>query len=84
MHQRTSAAQSPNTERPARPPLYKEAILTFIGIYPLIMAFMGLFGPAIQKLPLWLNNLIVCLVLVPLLTFVIMPLLHKLFGKWLK
>ena len=76
-------AQIHDRKATPQPPLYKQTIISFIGIYPLIMAFMALFGPVIQPLPLWLNNLIVCLMLVPLLTFGVIPLLNRLFARWL-
>lgn len=80
---RMATADSSTSSHSGEPPRYKQAVITFLGIYPLIMLFMTLFGAKLQPLPLWLNNLIVCLVLVPLLTFAVIPLLNKLFARWL-
>lgn len=66
------------------PPRYKMALLTWLGIFPLITGILGLLGPIfLNGLPLVLRTLILTVVLVTLMTYVVMPWLTQLFSRWL-
>lgn len=66
------------------PPRYKMALLTWLGIFPLITGILGLLGPIfLNGLPLGLRTLILTAVLVALMTYVVMPRLSQLFAWWL-
>lgn len=65
------------------PPKPKMAAVTFLGVYPLTSVFPGLFR---KLLPGWhplALNLVVTGLVVACLTWVVMPLLTRLFRRWL-
>lgn len=62
---------------------HKRAFLTWLAIYPVITLLFILFGNQLIKLPLALRTLILTLILVPLLSYVLLPLLFRIFAKWL-
>jgi antibiotic biosynthesis monooxygenase (ABM) superfamily enzyme len=68
---------------PARPPRYKLAVITWLGVYPTLTATLALLGPMMETWPLPLRTLLVTLLLVPLLVFAIFPLLNRAFRGWL-
>lgn len=66
------------------PPRYKMALLTWLGIFPLITMLLALLGPVwLNHLPLVLRTLVLTAVLIPLMTYVVMPWLTQLFAQWL-
>ncbi|MEZ4757622.1 MAG: hypothetical protein R2817_12410 [Flavobacteriales bacterium] len=65
------------------PPRWKNALLVWIAIYPSISLLSYLAGPWLATLPLLLRTLVLTAVLVPLLVFVLLPALHRLFRGWL-
>lgn len=65
------------------PPKWKTAVLIWVAIYPSITLLSMLFGTQLQRLALPLRTLIMTAVLVPLMVFVLLPLLNKLFKPWL-
>lgn len=67
-----------------RPPKYKMATLTWIAIYPLITVILYVFGPELQAFPIFIRTLILTVVLVPLMVWVAVPFLQKIFSKWLR
>lgn len=66
-----------------RPPRWKMAVVTWIGVYPLITLLLVVLGPLILGLPIPVVTLILSVTLVSVLTFVVMPLLVRAFGPWL-
>ena len=66
------------------PPRWKMAIVTWLGVYPLITLLLLALGPLILGLPIPVVTLILSVTLVSLLTFVVMPLLMRAFGPWLR
>lgn len=66
-----------------QPPKWKFAIMVWIAIYPTITIVSYLIGDAIKNLPLALKTLIMTGILVPLMVFVLLPLLRKILGQWL-
>jgi uncharacterized protein len=73
----------PNQRTIVPPPRYKIAFLTWLGIFPLVTAMFILFGSFLNPMPLVLRTLILTAVLVPLMAYLVTPLLTKLFDRWL-
>jgi len=66
------------------PKKWKMAILIWIAIYPTITLLFFFFGKELLKInPLPLRTLTLTIVVVPLMVFVLIPLLQKVLGKWL-
>lgn len=65
------------------PPKWKTAVLIWVAIYPSITQLSMLFGPQLQNMALPMRTLIMTAILVPLMVFVLLPALNKLFKPWL-
>ncbi|MFJ2758916.1 antibiotic biosynthesis monooxygenase [Nocardioides sp. NPDC087217] len=65
------------------PPRYKVAMLTWLGIYPLITAILAIAGPHIAHLPVFVRSLILTATVIPLMTWWVMPLLTRVTSTWL-
>lgn len=65
------------------PPRYKMAIVTALAIFPLITLLSYAMAPVWGTLPIIVHTLISTAVLVPLMTYVVMPRLTRLFQRWL-
>ncbi|WP_187239325.1 hypothetical protein [Actinomadura sp. HBU206391] len=65
------------------PARWKMVIATFSAIYPLSLLFQGVIAPATQNWPLALRALVFPLVMVPLLTYAVMPNVSRLLRRWL-
>lgn len=72
----------PDQTAPA-PARWKMVLVTFAAVYPMSLLFSGLAAPRVQMWPLVLRSLLFPLVLVPLLTYVVMPYLSRLLRRWL-
>ena len=72
-------------ERPpaASPPRYKLALLTWAGAYAVITLILVVLGPAMEPWPLPLRTLLISGLMVGALTWVVIPLLTRLFRGWL-
>jgi antibiotic biosynthesis monooxygenase (ABM) superfamily enzyme len=68
---------------PTAPPRYKTALLIWVAIYPSINLLFWSLGDWLQQFPLWVRTLVLTGILVPLMVFVLLPLLQKLFRNWL-
>lgn len=66
------------------PPKWKTALLIWLAIYPSITLLVFFFGQYLSQLPLMLRTLVMTAILVPLMVFVLLPPLQKLFGSWLR
>lgn len=73
----------PGRPPPAPPSRAKMAVLSWVAIYPLIVGLNATLGPTLSPLPLPLRALITSAMLVPLMTWVVMPRVTKLFYGWL-
>jgi antibiotic biosynthesis monooxygenase (ABM) superfamily enzyme len=71
---------APAAPRPARS---RQALVTWIGIFPLISLLLWVGGPYIATWPLVLRTLVISVTLVGLMTYVLMPRLTKWFAKFL-
>ncbi len=65
------------------PPKWKTAIVSAIGIYPVISMMPILLKPIINGLPAWLATLVSIAIMMPLMTWIIMPQITRLFKPWL-
>ncbi|MCF2147579.1 antibiotic biosynthesis monooxygenase [Desmonostoc muscorum LEGE 12446] len=65
------------------PPKWKTAIVSAVGLYPVISFLPGLLRPFTSTLPFWLANLVSISIMMPLMTWVIMPQVTRLFKGWL-
>lgn len=64
-------------------PKWKFSVMVWIAIYPAITLLTYLIGDKINNLPLPIKTLIMTGILVPLMVFVLLPILRKLMGNWL-
>jgi hypothetical protein len=65
------------------PPRYKMAIVTWLAIFPLITLLSYAAQPLTDGLPIAARTLAFTLVLVPLMTYLVMPRMTRLFARWL-
>ena len=65
------------------PPKYKSAILVLIGIYPLVFFLNPLLQPLVGSWPEALRLLASLMVSIPLMVWIVMPRLTRLFFGWL-
>lgn len=63
---------------------HKRTFLTWLAIYPLITIMFWVFGEYLMLISLPLRTLVLTLVLVPLLSYVVIPYFNKVFAKWLQ
>jgi antibiotic biosynthesis monooxygenase (ABM) superfamily enzyme len=66
-----------------QPPKWKFALMVWIAIYPSITVVQILIGKQISALPIPIKTLIMTGILVPLMVYVLLPLLRKILGNWL-
>ena len=67
----------------AAPPRWKMAVVTFLALWPLNALVNLAFAPVIGGWPIPLRALIVVGLLVPVMTYAVMPLMTRLFAAWL-
>jgi antibiotic biosynthesis monooxygenase (ABM) superfamily enzyme len=65
------------------PPRWKMALVTFCAVYPMSLVFQTVVSPAVGAWPTALRALLFPLVLVPLLTYLVMPALSRMLRRWL-
>lgn len=65
------------------PKKWKYALMVWIAIYPAITLLSYLIGNEIKALPLAARTLIMTGILVPLMVYVLLPMLRKILGNWL-
>ena len=64
--------------------MWKLALLSWLGLWPTVTAMMLLVRPQIEGLPVALQTLLMTGLIVPLMTWVHMPLLTRVFRGWLR
>ena len=64
-------------------PNWKRAIITWIGIFPIITILVHTIDTWTISLPLSISKLIIASISVPIMTFIVTPQLEKLLKKWL-
>lgn len=65
------------------PPRWKMMLASAVGIYPMISLMPLMLGPLVAHLPRWLGNLVTVAVLMPLMTWGVMPLVTRVLRPWL-
>ena len=73
----------PDHPAAAPPPRYKMVIVTLIVIYPLSSLLPPLLAPLLGFLPFLVRGLMISALLVLLMTYAVMPLMTRLFARWL-
>ena len=68
---------------PGAPPLWKMAVVTFAGVYPLTSLLPHYFGKLLGSWHPLVVNAVVTALIVALLSWVLMPVLTRLFHRWL-
>ena len=58
-------------------------IVTWLAVFPLLTAFNYTLQPLSLGMPIWLRVLIGTTLVVPLMTYVVMPRMTRLFKAWL-
>lgn len=66
-----------------RPPLWKMAFLTWLGVWATVWVVSNLVGPRLSALPPWLATGVVTLMVVSILTWGVMRVLTRLARPWL-
>ncbi|MEU9115124.1 hypothetical protein AB0D04_25885 [Streptomyces sp. NPDC048483] len=69
---------------PGRPPRWKQTLLTFVGIYPMLTVFQLIWGEDLAALSLPVRVLVIVAVIAPLATYVVFPALTKLAGPLMR
>jgi len=64
--------------------VWKLALLSWLGLWPTVTAMMLIVRPQIEGLPVAVQTLIMTGLIVPLMTWVHMPLLTRVFRGWLR
>lgn len=68
---------------PARPPRWKQAVITWLAVYPALTLTLALLNPMMETWPLPFRTLLVTVFLVPIVVYVILPLLSRALRGWL-
>ncbi len=68
---------------PVPAPSWKIALLTWVGLWPTVTLVMWVVQPQLQGFPVPLQTLLLTAMIVPLMAWVHMPLLTRLFRGWL-
>ena len=75
----------PHGLQPGPPNRHKLAFLTWVGIYPTITTILCVILPVLlPRFPLPVVTLIVTAMVVPLMSYVVMPFLLRRFERWLR
>jgi antibiotic biosynthesis monooxygenase (ABM) superfamily enzyme len=69
---------------PAMPPRWKTAFVVWVAIYPSITLVLWLAGPRMQSWPLAVRTLAITAFVVPLMVYLLLPVLQRLLGPWLR
>ncbi len=75
--------EAPQKKSAAAPPKWKMSLLTWLAVFPGVVLLSKLYHALFPDFPAMLLTLLVTLTLVPLLTWVLMPNIVKLFKGWL-
>ncbi|MEV6426578.1 hypothetical protein [Nocardia sp. NPDC051463] len=76
-------AQTADPESIAHPPKWKFWLLTLLGLYPLLTVLVTLTAPVVEPLPTPLRLACILPIAVAAMVWVVMPLLTRLFARWL-
>jgi antibiotic biosynthesis monooxygenase (ABM) superfamily enzyme len=65
------------------PPRYKMAIVTWLAVFPLATGVFYAAAPVFTRLPPIGRSLAMSVILVPVMTYIVMPRMTRLFRNWL-
>lgn len=65
------------------PPRYKMTLVSWLALYPAVTLIFLAFEPWLVHIPLPLRTLLVTVVVIVLMSYVLMPLMTRLFAFWL-
>ena len=74
----------PGSPSLAQPRRWKMMVVTLLALYPTSLLIGVLVGPSLAHLPLALRAFLQALLVVPAMTYLIMPLATRAFRVWLK
>lgn len=75
---------TPGYAPPAPPRRWKMAVITFAALYPLLLVLITVLRRVIGRWPLPLTMLVTLGLIVPLMTWLVMPMLTVRLGPWLR
>lgn len=79
-----SGRSTSGSQQHSGPPRTKLALLTWVGAYAVILVVLTVGGPALASWPLALRALVVSGLMVAAMTWVIVPVMTRLFRGWLR
>jgi antibiotic biosynthesis monooxygenase (ABM) superfamily enzyme len=79
-----SKSEEHDVRRSLTPPRYKVAAITWLAIYPALTTTLALLGPVLAPLPLFLRTLVLTAILVPIMVYLLVPGLQRIFADWLR
>jgi antibiotic biosynthesis monooxygenase (ABM) superfamily enzyme len=65
------------------PPRWKQWLVSLVAVYPLVLLFQAFIAPWVAGWPLWARSAMFPLIILTLMTYVVMPLVSRLLGRWL-
>ena len=80
----TSSVHEAGPGAPAAPPRWKQASVIWIAFFPTSLALTYLLSPFSGDWPAAVRVLVTTLVATPWMTYVLLPFVTRLFGRWLK
>jgi len=60
------------------------AFLLWTAAWPTVTVVLSALQPAMKGLPIYVQTLIISAILVPVMTFVVTPAIHRWFGQWIR
>lgn len=73
-----------SAKAPAAPPRWKMAVVLFVAVYPMSLAMSAWAAPVLARVSPLAGALITSVVMVIAMTYIVVPLLTKLFERWLQ
>jgi uncharacterized protein len=67
----------------AQPPRYKQVVVTAVAVYPLLLLTQVVLVPTLGDWPVLARPLAVAGLMVPMMTYLVMPLATRVFARWL-
>ena len=65
------------------PPRYKVALLTWIGIFPVITLLLSVLGPTLASRSVVVRAFVLTACAIPIMTWIVMPIVTRFTGAWL-
>ncbi len=73
-----------DAKAPDAPPRWKMAVVLLVAVYPMSLAVAHWLAPALARVSLFTGALITSVIMVVSMTWIVVPLLTKLFEAWLQ